>query len=243
MKTILVIGASGFVGRHLAKALLADGHAVRCLARNPARVADLASAGCEVVQGDIADLAAVQRAMASVEAVYVSVHTLLPQPGGGAGSRFMEIEKDGVRNVVTACRSSGVSRVVYVTSLGIAAEASSEWLRERWHAEQLLLDSGLDATVIRPGHIVGKGGRGFDTMVSSARRRLAVTFGGDRPRMRTIAVDDLVYYLLGVLDDPRAFGQRYDVGNDDIPSINQLIDGIADILGRPRSGRKSRCGC
>ena len=231
MKKILIIGASGFVGGRLARALLARGDSVRCLTRDPAKVGDLAGAGCEVVPGDISDPDAVRRAVESAEAVYVSIHTLSPQPGG-AGSRFMEVEKHGLENVARACRSCGVRRVIYVTSIGISPDEPSEWLRERWHAEQLLLSSGLDATVIRPGCIVGVGGRGFDSVAGGARRRVAFTMGGDRPRMRTIAVDDLVYYLIGVLDDPRTHGKTYDVGNDDVLSFNQLIDATAAILGR-----------
>lgn len=234
MRTILVIGASGFVGGHLAKALLAEGHAVRCLARDPARLQDLAAAGCEGVQGDIADLSSVQRAMESVQAAYVSIHTMSPQQASGARPRFMDVETTGLQNVVAACRSHGARRVVYVTSLGVAPDEPSEWLRGRWRTEQLLLNSGLDATVIRPGMIVGAGGRGFDTMLGNAKRRVAITLGGNRPRMRAIALDDLIYYLVGVLDDPRAYGQRYDVGSDDVLAMNQMIDTTAEILGGRR---------
>jgi uncharacterized protein YbjT (DUF2867 family) len=88
------------------------------------------------------------------------------------------------------------------TSLGISRDAPSEWLRERWQTKRLLLSSALDATIIRLGNIVGVGGRGCDTIVSQAKRRIAITLGGNRPKMRTIALDDLVYYLVGVLDDP-----------------------------------------
>ncbi|HEY0789560.1 MAG TPA: NAD(P)H-binding protein [Chthoniobacterales bacterium] len=232
MKTILVIGASGFVGRQLTKALLADGFVLRCPARDPARVQDLATTGCEIVQGDLSDLPSVQRAVESVQAVYISIHTLSPQPNSGASPRFMEVEKNGLQNVIAACRSCGVRRVIYVTSLGTSPDEPSEWLRERWHAEQLLLKSGLDATVVRPGMIVGVGGRGFDTTVRNANRRFSIALGGNRPRMRTIALEDLIYYLVGVLDDARAYRQTYDVGNDDVLSINQLIDTTADILGR-----------
>ncbi len=131
-----------------------------------------------------------------------------------------------------------MQRVVYVTSLGISADAASEWLRERWHREQLLLRSGLDATVIRPGYIVGVGGRGFDTIVSNAKKRIAINMGGDHPKMRTIAIDNLMYYLSGVPHEPRAYRQCYDVGNDDVLSINQLVDTTADIIAQvilPRS--------
>ena len=232
MKTVLVIGASGFIGGHLTRALLAAGYAVRCLARNPAKVADLASAGCEIVPGDIADPAAVQRAVAGVEAVYIAIHTLSPQPGSGAGQGFMDIEKTGVQNVIAACRASGTQRVIYVTSLGISPTERSEWLRERWQIEQLLLGSGLAATVIRPGFIVGVGGQGFDMLLGNARRSIALSLGGNHPRMRPIAVDDLIYYLVGILDEPRTYGQRYDVGNDEVLSLNELTDSAAEVLGR-----------
>jgi uncharacterized protein YbjT (DUF2867 family) len=233
IRTVLIIGASGFIGRHLTKVLLAEGYAIRCLARDPDRVENLAADGCEIVQGDISDLSSVQHAIESVQSVYIAIHTLSPQPSSGRGSRFMDIEKNGLQNVITACRSCGVQRVIYVTSLGISPDEPSEWLRERWHSEQLLLNSGLNATVIRPGYIVGVGGRGFDTIVSNAKRRIAINLGGDRPKMRTIAIDDLVYYLVGVLNEPRAYRQCYDVGNDDVLSINQLTDITSDILGWP----------
>jgi uncharacterized protein YbjT (DUF2867 family) len=218
MTTILIIGASGFIGRHLTKALLAQGYAIRCLTRTPSRLEDLAAIGCKIVQGDISDLASVQRAMASVQAVYIAIHTLSPQPSSRANARFMDVEKNGLQNVITACRSGDINRVIYVTSLGIAPDAPSEWLRERWQTEQLLLNSGLDTTVIR--------------ILGNAKRQIAVSPTGDRPKMRPIALDDLVYYLTGVLDEPGAYGQCYDVGNDELLSTNQLIDSIADLLGR-----------
>jgi len=233
MKTVLVIGASGFVGGHLTKALLAGGDAVRCLARDPARVQDLAASGCEIVKGDVSDLASVQQAVASIGAVYVSIHTLSPQPGSLSDRRFMAVERDGLQNVVTACRARGVRRIIYVTSLGITAEAPSEWLRERWRAEQFLLHSGLDVTVIRPGMIVGAGGRGFGMVVSGAKKPVAIGLGGQQ-KMRTIAVDDLIYYLMSVLGDPRAYGQCYDVGNDDVLTNAQMVDAVAEMLGRRR---------
>ena len=232
MKRILVIGASGFLGRHVVKALLGDGYAVRCLARNPSRVQDLAAAGCEIVQGDISDLASMGRALESVQAAYISIHTLSPQHASTAGQGFIEVEMKGLQNILAACRSHGVRRLIYVTFLGSAADAPSAWVRGRWQAEQLLLKSGLDVTVIRPAQIVGVGGRGFDTMVGQAKRQVAIMMGSGQQKMRNIALYDLVYYLVGVLNDPRAYGQAYDVGCDDIHTNDQMVDVAAEVLGR-----------
>ncbi len=232
MKKILVIGASGFVGRRVAQALLADGYEVRCLARNPVKVQDLAEAGCEIVQGDISDPASMQRALDSVDAAYISIHTLSPQQASTARQGFMDVEMNGLQNIVTACRTHGVRRLIYVTFLGAMPEAPSEWIRERWKAEQFLLNSGLDVTVIRPGQIVGVGGQGFNMMVGQAKRRVAAVLGSGEQKFRNIALDDLVYYLVGVLNDPRAYGQCYDVGGDEVLPYNQMIDVAAEVLGR-----------
>ncbi len=181
MKKILVIGASSFVGRRLAQALLAEGYAVRCLARNPAKVEDLAALGCEITQGDISDAASIQRAFDSVDGAYISIHTLSPQPSSTAGQGFMDVELKELENIVTACQVHGVRRLIYVTFLGAAPEAPSEWIRERWRAKQFLLaGSGLDVTVIRPGQIVGRGGNGFNMMVGQAKRRVTAVLGSGR---------------------------------------------------------------
>ena len=233
MQKILVIGASGFVGGHLARALLADGYEVRCLARNLAKVEDLAALGCEVVQGDISDLASLQLALDSVEAVYISIHTLSPQHANTKGQGFMDVELNGLRNIVAACQTHGVRRLIYLTSLGTGPKTRSEWTRERWKAEQFLLQSGLDVTVIQPGQIVGVGGTGFDMMVSGAKKSVTLMLANGKQKWRNIAVDDLVYYLVGVLNDSRSFGQCYEVGCDNILSNDQMVDVAAEVLGRP----------
>ncbi len=82
------------------------------------RVRDLVYDGCAIVRGDISALASMQGALEGVDAVYVCVHTLSPQPGDASGRTFMDVESEGLRNIVTACRTQGVRRLVYVTFLG-----------------------------------------------------------------------------------------------------------------------------
>jgi len=232
MGKILVIGATGFVGAHLVQALLQAGHTVRCLARNPDRIRDMAGKDCEIVKGDILDPESLRKALESIDAAYLCIHTLTAQQGKGSDYGFMDIEIEGLKNVVDGCKAAGVKRLIYLTSLGISPDSTNTWTRERWKAEQFLFQSRLNVTTIRPGQIVGKGGHGFDGMIAQAKRRLAVVIGSGSQLWRNIALDDLLYYMIGVLDDARTYGQSYEVGCDDILSYNQMIDVAADVLGK-----------
>jgi len=138
---------------------------------------------------------------------------------------------NGLHNIVTACRTHGVRRLIYITFIGTARDAPGGWLRERWKTEQFLLNSGIDVTVIRPTQIVARGGRGFD-MMSQARKSVAIIMGNGGQKWRNIALEDLIYYLVGVLNDPRAYGKPYDVGCDDILTTDQMMDVAAEVLGR-----------
>ncbi len=233
MKNILVIGASGFVGSYLARQLLSEGYHIRCLARNPQKVRDLADSGCEIVEGDITSLSSFEHALESVDAVYISIHTLAPQQAGTKDQGFMDIEMSGLQNIVKACQVHKVRRLIYVTSMGISADSKDAWTRGRWKTQQYLLNSGLDVTVIQPGMIVGIGGQGFNMVLDNAHRRVAFVIGNGQNQFRCIAIDDLVFDLIGILNEPRSYGKCYQVGSDDILSSDQLIDKAAEAAGRP----------
>jgi NADH dehydrogenase len=232
---VLIIGSTGFIGRSLARFLLEKGYTVRCLSRSLERARDLAEAGCEVVQGDLLDAASLQRAAQGVQAVYVTVQTVTrKQDNRAAGMGFMDVEMTGLKNIVAAMRQNDVRRVVYVTTMGVRPDSPSVWTRLRWDAEEYLLHSGLDVTVIQPGEVIGLGGGGFDSNLALARRRLTVVPGNGKQLYRNIAVDDLLYYLEGVLNRPETIGQRYPVGCDELLDFDQMIDLCAEAQGCPR---------
>lgn len=231
MKNILVIGASGFVGSYLTRQLLTDGYSVRCLARNPDKIQDLATSGCEIFKGDISDLSSIEQALESIDAVYISIHTLAAQHADTLDQSFMDIELNGLQNIVKGCKKHGVNRLIYVTSVGISADTKDAWTSGRWKIQQFLLTSGLDITVIQPGMIVGIGGQGFNMVLANAQKNIALVIGNGRNKFRCIAIDDLAYYLVGVLNEPQAFGQCYEVGSDDVLTSDELIDLAADIAG------------
>ena len=232
-RAVLVIGGTGFVGRRVVAALTAAGLPVRCLVRDPGRAGNLVGERVEVVRGDMLDARAVSAAAQTVRAVIVCVHTLSRQPARQAGHDFIDVEEAGAGNVIAACHANAVSRLLYVTSIGVAADARSSWTRGRARIEKLVFASGLDVTVLRPGMIVGHGGDGFGLVGRGARRRVAVLMSSARQRFRTVAVDDVARQLVALIDEPRSFGRHFDVGGDDVLTIDEMIDLVADHLDRP----------
>jgi len=233
MRKVLVLGATGFVGRRLTRTFVQKGFDVRCSVRNPIKAADILPKGCEIIPGDILDEKSMYEAVKGVEAVYISVHTLRPQPKSMPGESFTGTELRGLGYVVKACKDLGVRRIIYITFLGTAPDAEISWSRGRWNEEQLLLKSGLNATILRPGQIVGKGGNGFNMMMAQAKAKFAMVIGSGKQKMQNIALDDLVYYLIQLLDEPKTYGHAYDVGCDDILTYNEMIDVAARVIGRP----------
>ncbi|MBE5320337.1 NAD(P)H-binding protein [Pedobacter sp. MR2016-19] len=237
MKRILVIGASGFIGGYLTKQLLTEGYAVRCMVRNPGKVHELADLGCEIVKGDFSDPSLVEAALESMDAVYVSVHTLAPQHKDTIRLDFMDVEMNALKNIVAACRLHGVHRLIYVTSLGISANSNDAWTSGRWKTQAYLLESSLDVTIIQPGMIVGIGGQGFNMVLANAQKRIAFVLGNGKNKFRCIAIEDLVYNLIGVLDKSTAYGQCYEVGSDDVLTADELIDRAAAVTGHPNPSK------
>ena len=237
MKNILVIGASGFIGGYLAKGLLAEDYSVRCMVRSPEKVKQLAALGCEIVQGDFSAPDTLQHALESIDAVYISVHTLAPQHKDTKKLDFMDVEMNALKNIVAACRLRGIKRLIYVTSLGISADSKDPWTSGRWKTQAYLLNSGLDVTVIQPGMIVGIGGQGFNMVLANAQKRAAFVLGNGKNKFRCIAIDDLVYNLIGVLEKPAAYGQCFEVGSDDVLTADELIDDAADVTGHPHPSK------
>jgi len=230
-RPVLVMGGTGFLGRRLVATLLAEGYRVRCLVRDPARAQDLAGEHVEIVKGDMLDPAAVASAVASARAVYFCVHSLSKQANDSTGD-FMDVEQTGLRNVIDAAHRHGVRRVLYVTAIGTESDAVGSWARGRSRTEKMLFDSGLDATVLRPGLIVGHGGDGFGMVERGARSSVTVLLASRTQLFRTVSVDDLADALVQLMDDPRSFGQHYDVGSDDVLTIDQMMDIAAGHLGR-----------
>ncbi len=229
---MLVTGAGGFLGTHVARALLERKEEVRCLVRKPADKTKLESFGAEAVFGDVLEPRSLERATQGVWAVYHLVHGF---EGADSGTGLEAIDRKGASNLLNACRQNGTRRIVYVSILGATATARSRLLASRWLTEELIRASGLDFTILRTGFVIGRGSKGFETLLSLVQRFPLVPLPGNRNALhQPIALSDALSYLTRCLDEPRTVGKTFDGGGPDTLTYGALVDQMAQALHRSR---------
>lgn len=219
---VLVAGASGFVGRRLCAAMEQAGHDVAAMTRNPDRYR---GAGTPA-RGDVQDPPTLNPVMAGCQAAYYLVHSL-------QDADFERKDADGARAFGEAAARAGLSRIVYLGGLGDDADNLSAHLRSRREVERLLGTGGVPVTVIRAGIIIGHGGVSWEiTRQLVEHLPVMVTPRWVFTRTQPIAVDDVVRYLVGVLEPPQASGRVYEVGGPDVLRYSSMLHRVADIEDR-----------
>ncbi len=195
---VLVAGSSGFVGRQLCPALLAAGHEVVAMTRNPEAYRGVG----EAVKADVADPASLAVAMRGCVAAYYLVHRL--------GERdFARADAAAATTFGQAAAQAGVSRIVYLGGLGNSADDLSEHLRSRREVEDLLGEAGVATTVLRAGIIVGHGGISWEMTRQLVEHLPAmITPRWVHTKTQPIAASDVIRYLVGVLEVPETVGTR-----------------------------------
>ncbi|HKI39260.1 MAG TPA: NAD(P)H-binding protein, partial [Mycobacterium sp.] len=153
----LVTGATGYIGARLVPRLLDEGHRVRALARNPAKLADVPwREQAEVARGDLGDVDSLIAAFDGIDVVYYLVHSM------GTSKHFADEEARAVRNVVTAARRTGVRRVVYLSGLHPEGGRLSPHLESRKAVGDALVESGIETVVLQAGVVIGSGSASFE---------------------------------------------------------------------------------
>lgn len=223
---ILVTGANGFIGKKLTAALLARGVTVRCMVR------DTASArlpeGSDVVRGDLLKPATLPPVMMGVDTAYYLVHSMA---GGRAG--FERRDREAANNFVAAAEKAGVRRVVYLGGLGETGDGLSEHLRSRLEVAEILRAGSFATTFLRAAVIIGAGGASFELVRSLVKHLpVMITPRWVHTKSQPIAVDDVIAYLAGCLDDERTAGRTFDIGGPDIISYREMMERFAAVQGK-----------
>lgn len=211
---ILLTGASGKTGSETAKALAAKGVRVRALVRNPGKAADLAAAGIELVTGDVADEAAVSKALAGVDRLLI----LLPNS---------ELQVALEKQLVDAAKKGGVRHVVKMSSMEAVAAAKTPIPQGHWAVEEYIRRSGLAWTMIKPNFFM----QNFLQSAKSIKenRSFAWPMGDGRTAMADAR--DIGAVTAEALAGRGHEGQSYEITGPELLSFHQAAERFSEVLG------------
>lgn len=223
----LVIGATGYVGARLVPRLLSQGHRVRVLARDEAKLDRLPWAG--EVERRIGDVgSAAQAACEGVDAVFYLVHSM-------DGPDYAERDRSAATRLAAAAADARVRRVVYLGGLQPAGAATSPHLASRRETGDALLAGAVPAAVLQAGIVVGAGSASFE-MIRHLAALGPVLPLPDRAwnAVQPIGIDDVLFHLLACLDLPDEVNRTFDIGGADVLTYGELVTGYAVAAGRSR---------
>ena len=219
---VLVAGASGFVGRRLCPALIEAGYDVQAMTRRPESYEGDGAA----VYGDVHDPKTLQEALTGCQAAYYLVHSL-------DSPDFERKDADAAWAFAEAAAAAGLQRIVYLGGLGDDSDDLSAHLRSRREVEQLLGSAGVPVTTLRAGIIVGHGGISWElTRQLVAHLPAMITPRWVRTRTQPIAIDDVVRYLVGVLELAEAADRAFDIGGPEVLEYVTMMRRVAQIQRR-----------
>ncbi|HAF96467.1 MAG TPA: DUF2867 domain-containing protein [Elusimicrobia bacterium] len=231
MQTILVTGATGYIGGRLVPRLLEKGYKVRCLARHPDHLKGrLWAAKTEIVPGDVYKNENLAAALAGVEVAYYLIHSMAD------AADFERHEEISARNFSAAAVSAGVKRVVYLGGLGREGVVLSKHLASRQRVGRLLAESGLSITEFRAAIIVGSGSISFEIIRYLVERLPFIPCFRylKRTRCQPVAIRDVLSYLINCLDKPETAGRRIEIGGLGTYTYLELLEFFAVARGLKR---------
>jgi NADH dehydrogenase len=242
-ENFLVVGGSGFVGRHLVAALAARGARVTVPTRRRERAKHLILLPTvDVVEADVRDsrvlagLAAGRDAVVNLAGI---LHSKRARPGEEGpnhyGPQFAQAHVELAQSVVAACREAGVKRLLHMSALGADAKAPSEYLRSKGVGEQMVLAADdLAATVFRPSVIFGPEDGFLNLFARLAALLPVLVLGSPGARFQPVYVGDVVRAFIAALESREAEGKRYDLCGPREYTLRELLEQVCRITGHRR---------
>lgn len=249
LQRILITGAAGFTGLSLAFTLAAAGHRIRGLVRNRNSAGALERAGVATVAGDIRAPEVLRQATDGIDTVYHLAAVF--RRAGVPDSEYREVHVDATRQLVEASAAAGVRRIVHCSTVGVHGSVSEEapatedapfqpgdiYQETKLEGEQMAIETadrvGVPLTVVRPGPIYGPGDKRLFKLIGGVARKRFRLLGDGSPHFQMVYIDDLTEGLRQAAEAPIAAGRTYILTGEEAPTLNQLVDEIADLARVP----------
>ncbi|WP_432822580.1 SDR family oxidoreductase [Trichloromonas sp.] len=227
---VLVAGATGYIGARLIPRLLQAGYKVRALARTPAKLRDrpwAADPNIEIVRGDLLDRDSMLSACRGCQAAFYLVHSMNP-----TSSDFARTDRVAAGNMAAAAEAAGLARIIYLSGLGEEDGTLSEHLRSRAEVARLLRAGKVPVTVLRAAMIIGSGSASFEILRYLVERLpVMITPRWVGTPCQPIAIENVLYYLVGCLACDETAGRVLDIGQPEVVSYRQLMRTFAEEAG------------
>ncbi|QDU80051.1 3 beta-hydroxysteroid dehydrogenase/Delta 5--_4-isomerase [Polystyrenella longa] len=230
-QTVMVTGATGYVGNRLMPLLRRSGYTVKGLARSPEKLNQTELHEIEIRQGDVLDLASLKQALKGIDTAFYLVHLM-----GGDGD-FMERDRQAARNFIVAAEHCGVKRIIYLGGLGDVNDPDlSPHLRSRHEVGEILRQGSVEVIEFRAAVLVGAGSLSFE-MIRNLTDRLPVMIC---PRWlstatQPISIDDTLSYLVAALSLPTEGNRIIGIGGADVVTYGDMIREYARQRGLKRT--------
>ncbi len=224
-RSVLVTGASGYIGGRLVPELLARGHRVRCLARDPRKLEPAPwHDAVDVVRADIAE--DLTEAMAGIEVAVFLVHSI------GEGSDWVERERTIAENFRRSAERAGVRRIVYLGGLGDDDTELSDHLRSRHDVGRVLAEGPVETVELRAAVVIGSGSASFEMLrYLTEVLPVMVTPKWVRTPCQPISIRDVLRYLVATIEAPAPLSGILEIGGPDVVSYAELMAAYAEQAG------------
>ena len=231
-QTILVLGGSGFIGRHLIARLVSAGHRVTVVTRRRADARHLILLPTvDVIEGDPHDRALLERLAVPANAA-INLVGILHERGR---TTFARVHVELTKLLCEVCREAGVKRLLHMSALGADARGgASRYLRSKGEAEALVMESGLAWTIFRPSVVFGREDHFTNVFAALARSFPVLPLGAADARFQPVYVRDVAQAMYYALGDDVTIGQRYGLCGPSVYTLRDIVRYVAEVSGHPR---------
>jgi len=228
--TILVTGATGYIGGRLVPELIARGYKVRIMVRNNLPEYQVQWPGVEIAVADALNVDSLGKALDGIHTAYYLIHSML------LGMRqFEAADIQAAINFRRVAEAKKLKGIIYLGGLGDLQASLSAHLRSRINVAQQLKKGTVPITILRAAIIIGSGSASYEIIKNLVQNCFIFPAPSwANTKCQPIAVRDVIKYLMGVLETPEAMGGTYDIGGKDILTYKDMLKTMAEILGKKR---------